>query len=395
MSDISSLYRWRRLTPPDAHCFFGYYDRNPWNADQSLHLALRVGQCDVIPVPGETAEVGVVSPEGGFTPLTETRAWCHQQGAMELFLPRRPGSVVYNDFDSGAGRLVARIFEPGRGVCGGYDRPLYAISPDGRHAVSLNFARIPRRGYSYADAPVPFDHWHPEDPEADGIFLIDLESGASRLLVSYRTMLERHPCAHTAEDQYIWLNHAIFNRDSTRLLWLLRQTTEPRHMSRFWRTYMYTCSVTDPSDVECILPDTCWRKDISHQIWGHAPREILIDARWGDHGFELVSFDESRRPFISRRISPGHGGMGHAVYSPDGRYILFDSYPSPDGRQTLHLVEAATGKCELLGTFNHRRPEGAAADTRCDLHPRWSPDGRMVTVDSIHDGRRGIYLLRL
>ena len=56
-------------------------------------------------------------------------------------------------------------------------------------------------------------------------------------------------------------------------------------------------------------------------------------------------------------------------------------------------IDAATGDWELLGTFHHEAtPIG---ETRCDLHPRWSPDGAMVTVDSTHDGKRGIYLLEL
>ena len=42
MKKISSIYNWKRLTPDDGHYFFGYYDRNPWNADQSLHLMMKI-----------------------------------------------------------------------------------------------------------------------------------------------------------------------------------------------------------------------------------------------------------------------------------------------------------------------------------------------------------------
>ena len=99
MNPISSLYNWQRITPDDGHYFFGYYDRNPWNADQSLHLMLRIDQCERLPLPGEKAEIGVVSPNGGWRKITETRAWCHQQGCMAT------GSVL-------AGRTCARASAP-------------------------------------------------------------------------------------------------------------------------------------------------------------------------------------------------------------------------------------------------------------------------------------------
>ena len=32
-------------------------------------------------------------------------------------------------------------------------------------------------------------------------------------------------------------------------------------------------------------------------------------------------------------------------------------------------------------------------DVRCDLHPRWHPDGALLTVDAVPAGDRQIYLL--
>jgi hypothetical protein len=39
-------------------------------------------------------------------------------------------------------------------------------------------------------------------------------------------------------------------------------------------------------------------------------------------------------------------------------------------------------------------PPEYAGEWRCDLHPRFSPNGRMVTIDSPHGGNgRQIYLI--
>ena len=144
---ISETFNWKRLTPDNGHYFFGYYDRNPWNPSQTLHLAMKIPQMNRLPQPGELAEIGTVTADGGYVPLTTTRAWCHQQGCMELFLKHtKNDTFIYNDFDLKDKKLVANIFEIGKGIVGRYERPIYAMSPDGHWGVSLNFGRIPRRG---------------------------------------------------------------------------------------------------------------------------------------------------------------------------------------------------------------------------------------------------------
>lgn len=389
---IDPNHNWKKLTPDDGHYFFGYYDRNPWNRDVTRHLVMKIPQITRLPERGERAEIGLLDLNGNYEPLTTTRAWCHQQGCMELFLRHRPDCFIYNDYEESENRLVARIFQLGKGVVGRYELPVYAMSPDGKWAVSLNFSRIPRRGYSYADAVLSEDP-HPADPDSDGIWLMNLESGKTELIVSYRKMMELHPYAYSLPGQHIWLNHAIFNCDSTRLLWLFRQCADSCKRGRIrWKTFLYTSSL-EGGDAECVLSECQWQQFISHQIWGRTPREILVDADWTGEGHGAVVFDESRRPFISRELSKSHGRMAHMVFSPDSKSILADSYPDDDSNQKLILINAETGDFELLGTFHHEPTP--IVDTRCDIHPRWSPDGRFVTVDSTHDGKRGLYLLEL
>ena len=393
---------WTSLTPEAGHYLFGYYDRCPWDAAGERHLALRIPQQDRLPVPGETATVGYVDrATRRFHAVAETEAWCHQQGAMTLWLPRKPGCFLFNDFRREGDRWIpiARIAEPGRGIVGEYRRPIYAISPDGRWGVSLAFGRNPRRGYSYARDPLPTDEPFPQVRE-EGIFVIDLDNGADRLAVSYGAMMDIFPLPYDLQGVHLWLDHASFNVDSSRLMWLFRycpasETAAPGS----WSTNLYTARV-DGTDVRCPLPDIYWRHGaISHQVWGREPHEILVDADWCGHGHEYIVFDERVRPMRATRLSAGMGPHAHLVFSPDGRRIAADSYPDHEGWQRLALADTATGRLAEIGRFRHPPiwgPNGSGkVDLRCDLHPRWSPDGLLLTVDTIHEGERKIYMRAL
>jgi hypothetical protein len=396
-SDISSEYKWQNMTPEYGHYTFGYYDRFAWDEGDQLHLALRIPQQERLPLPGESAEVGYIDAASRvFKKVGETLAWCHQQGAMTLWLKHLPRTFIYNDFIREGMRWhpVARVYSLDVGQSGHYEVPIYAISRDGRWGVTLNFSRIPRRGYSYAFAELPLDVPEP-DLDADGLSLVDMLTGDVKLIASYRQLIAEHPFPYDLDNVYMWLNHTIFNCDGSRVMVLFRYSPSVLE-SHPWRTYMYTMRI-DGSDLRCSLSDIYWRSGtVSHQIWGRTPEEILVDADWGGHGYghEYIVFDESKHPFQAHRISKGMGPAGHLNFSPDGRWLVADTYPDKEGVQHLALVNVASGDWVELGRFLHRT-RGAVGDMRCDLHPRWSEDGTLLTVDTIHDGPRKIYMLDL
>jgi len=84
---------------------------------------------------------------------------------------------------------------------------------------------------------------------------------------------------------------------------------------------------------------------------------------------------------------------GHCSYLPGNRWILCDTYPDKQQRnQHPYLFHVADGKRYPLGHF-HCPPE-YAGEWRCDLHPRFSPDGKKVVIDSPHGGNgRQMYLI--
>ena len=125
--------------------------------------------------------------------------------------------------------------------------------------------------------------------------------------------------------------------------------------------------------------------------------------------------------------TPIGGGIifedGHPMFCPTNRdWFISDNYPNKEGIRTLYLYNIKENKKIDLGQFKmlDEKPDLAASkeilkDTdsavlqavsledlaftrsglHCDLHPRWSPDGKKVSFDSIHEGSRQVYMVNV
>ena len=86
----------------------------------------------------------------------------------------------------GRATAMCATFQRGNAGCGAtIPHPIYAVSPDGRWAVAPDFRRLGdmRPGYGYNGIPDPYaDQLAPQEA---GIWRIDLETGSSRLLLSF------------------------------------------------------------------------------------------------------------------------------------------------------------------------------------------------------------------
>lgn len=389
-SNFPKVYRWlhfgstrerlRAVTTGPKHHFFGYYDKSPWNASQSHLLAHEADFNDRAPGPGDVLRVGIVHvDEQRFEPLAETRAWNWQQGAMLAWHPADPDKLfVHNDRREGSFVGVVRN-TTGREERV-YDRPIYAMSPDGTTAWSLNFARLAmhRPGYGYAGVPDPWaDVAHPAD---DGIHRLDLKSGASTLVVSLDELARRAPTPGMA-NQIHWLNHIQPSPLGTRIaffhLW--------REGEKGWGVRLYV-SRGDGTELTCAL-DT---GRISHYDWLDEDR-LLVWARRKEGGerFLLVDVRTGAYDIFGEGVLTEDG---HDSFSPDRRWVLNDTYPDRHDMRTLMLLSWPQGKrIDVARAYSPKSKWWG--EIRCDLHPRWSRDGRRICVDSVHEGTRQMFVM--
>jgi len=82
---------------------------------------------------------------------------------------------------------------------------------------------------------------------------------------------------------------------------------------------------------------------------------------------------------------------GHCTYLPGNRWILNDTYPDKQRLQHPYLYHVETGRRRPLGHFHS--PAEYTGEWRCRTHPRFSPDGKKVVIDSPHNGGRQLYLI--
>jgi Tol biopolymer transport system component len=260
-----------------------------------------------------------------------------------------------------------------------YDRPIYALAPDGKTAFSLNFARLQthRPGYGYPGVDDPFADQLA--PEADGIERIDLETGAAQRIVNLAELAADDP-VDSMTGAVHYLNHIQVSPNGERLaffhIWRTGEKT--------WRVRLY-CMRLDGSERTRML-DTA---TISHYDWLDDDR-LLIWAEHPEGGRNFLLCD--RRDVSAQRIGAGVlTEDGHCTYSPDRRWVLNDTYPDVHDMRTLMFYRWPAGpRLDIARLYSPKARWWG--ELRCDLHPRWRRDGRAVCIDSVHDGSRQMYI---
>jgi hypothetical protein len=380
----------------------GYYDKQLFDATDRYLLSNQVDFEGRTPEARDRIRVGMVDLQNDdqWIEIGSTFAWNWQQGCMLQWVPGHDASrqrVLWNDrrdFE-----FVSNIWDlNSRQLIRTLPMPIYCIAPNGKWGLSVDFRRLNdcRPGYGYAGIPDP--HFDDRAPEQTGIWKVDLESGDSKLILSYAqiSQIAYQPDVKLQYDpakSKHWFNHLLIAPDGNRFLFLHRWREFPENYKREglqklgFSTRMITADI-DGTDLYVVDP----YGKTSHFVW-RDPNHICAWAWHPSHKDRFYLYEDKTEKVVGVGVDVMTEN-GHNTYLPntENDWILNDTYPNRSRHQRPYLYQMSTGKRVFLAEL--LSPEQYHAEFRCDTHPCASRSGKLVSVDSPHGGNgRQVYVI--
>ena len=376
-----------RLTHSPKHHFFGYYGMSPWNQSETKMVCLESEFQDRLPNPGETANIGLVNQKNGaFTPLEKTAAWNLQQGSLIHWNPLKPDSeIIYNDQKND--ELVSVKLNVNSGNKSLLPRPISAVATTGKHALSLTYGRLGRlrKVVGYANSVDPYAN--EAHPQKDGVFLIDLETNETKLIVSIAEVFEKSVTEYPElAKRHMWFNHTVINPSGTRFLFLARTRNEKNNLD----SAMFTANM-DGSDLAQVIP---FGSGVSHFGWRNDNEVIATFYKKGETDMKHYLFPD--KTFDYKAVGVGFIiGNGHCTFTADGRWMATDRKDSSSNSQSVWLYDMELDKGMILHAKPVNEKRYFSGDIRCDFHPRWNPSGNKICFDAVDNetGTRQMHLI--
>jgi len=416
---LQTNYPFKAISIGDNSHFFGYFDNCPWNTDEKQLLGHRVSLPHRPPEPLDVIELGIfdlTKSEPVFSPFAATTAWNYQQGAMLQWCGRDTVRVAYNKLNGRQAHGVIKDLQTGIEIQLEY--PIAALSQDGKQALSLNFGRLnwARPGYGYAG----LDDLYVNDalPTTDGLFYMDIKTGDNKLLLSLPEIAAVGFSADMDNAKH-FINHASFSPSGQRICFIhLYKLANGDVRSRLMAAH------NDGSGLQVLIRGMashftwlseqnilCWAGDrrildsgqdskTTKGLKQYVPVDILKQIyrilgkpRWlmyrlMNDRYYIFNIETGERKILAEGVLAEDG---HCTVSPDGRWVCVDTYPNARRKVKLGLYDLLNEKYHLIAILYS--PSCFEDETRCDLHPRWSPSGRELCIDSAHTGLRQIYTI--
>lgn len=362
--------------------FFGFHDKEPWSADNLYLLAHDYQKIpNKEPTKGDQVDVGFFKGDDVlcFTKIATSSCFNWQQGSMLQWIGKS-NMFIFND--AGGEDNVARIFDIEGHAAGIVPKAIAAIDPEGKKALSYNFARLQRHfaGYGYVYGRDP--EIEEETPVSHGISIIDIKNNLINNLFSVRDIASFHP-QKSMSGAFHFFTHCLFSPSGQRFLFLHRWVKS----ENFTFTRLLSCDVNG--------------KD----LYLFPTHDMVSHIAWKDDSHVLAycrSVENKDAYILFQDMIDEHHLIGMNEFNSDGHpsfpgkfkeWFITDTYPDRLRRSYLILYNILQEKRSDLGYF--RQPVRFKEAVRCDLHPRWNRDGTMICFDSAHSGKRSLCTMNI
>lgn len=373
---IKSEGRIIKISPDDSNhdYFFGYYDKSPWDATNRYVLCMKASDTSKDVSPNEKLEILLIDTQNNNSveTIAESMAWNVQQGCMAQWLgPKYDREIIYNDYRNGKYcSVILDVFTKKEKII---DMPVYSVSSDGKFALTLDFSRLHRLRPGYGYSNIPDTTQFEKIPSSPCVWNVNLETNVITPLLYYKDFYEFETRKEMANAEHK-VNHIMISPNDDKFMIIHRWIAGDKKYSRLITCDILTKNMYNLSDDNMV----------SHCYWKNNDEIIAFENKKASgNGYYLMKDKTSEYTHLWKHITFD----GHPSYSPDRTLVVTDTYPNKERICSLKIMN----KEEIITIGRFFSPFKYDNDTRCDLHPRWSRDGKEICIDSCHEGRRALY----
>ncbi|MFQ6676865.1 MAG: hypothetical protein ACE5D0_00975 [Fidelibacterota bacterium] len=372
MTDLTIIVR--------ENYFFGFHDKSPWSADNTMLLAHNhtIGN----KYPGQDDEVGIGYFIGedwcNYVPVTTSRAWNWQTGSMLQWIGTSH-SFIFNDFNGM--KHISKKYNCVDQTTIEYPYPIAAVSHNGKYAVSHSFNRLRSRlgstSYGYANGADSDENV--KISLSESLKLIDLAAGSIKPLIRLKDIVLYAP-NKSMDNAYHYFTHCLFSPQNDRIAFFHRWINSARQEF----TRMFTCNI-DGSDLFLFKMNNM----VSHIAWEDNSTILAYGDIDGIEQYYLLKDKTEKNEYLNVNV---FNENGHPSYSTKG-LIITDTYPDRKGYLSLMLYDKEKKLLNVLAKL--RTPYSFRGGIKCDLHPRWDRTSQFICFDSAHTGIRALCTMRV
>lgn len=376
--NFQTNYKLNKISIRNEEAFFGYYDKSPINKSNK-YLIFQSSDHSTKKLPNSNNPIKIILYDFVENKIIKeflSSSYNWQQGTKLQWIDDE--RFIYNDYDKTLQKYISKIINSVTGkIVKIINYPIYDVHKT--TALSLNFDRLnlvrPDYGYRNRLEKVNLDFTH---NEKDGIFFVNLEKNTSKLIISLKDVIKVHYKENMKKAKH-WFNHIMISPSGDKFMFLHRWLVGNRKFDALIVSDIYG------NNIKCLADDDM----VSHCYW-NGNSEIVSYMRDKQHGYRyyMIDIETVERKILGKGIIDKFGDGHPNIYQNN---ILFDTYPNKARIKELYLFNLKNSSLIKLGEFFESLKY--YGETRCDLHPKWSYDGKKIFFDSVHTGQRYMYIL--
>lgn len=360
-------------TKDSSKCFFfGYHDKKPFNYKNSKIIVHSYEKQKILEKQtNKEVFINLINlSDKKITKIDFTKAWSWQLGSSLQWHPYKD-IFYYNKIIKN--KPITIQYDLKKKLKKKLNFSIYNLSSDGRYFALADFHKIAklRKGYGFT---------------SNSDQKIDIKD---KLLI-YCNKTKSKKILHTFNNEKdtsivgSYINHLTFSPDNTKISYF-RTIVKKNNQRQIF--FYYYCLKKKRN----FLFKQSETHLISHYCWKNK-NEIMFTMKSNNkkYSYKIYNILNQRKKTLSSNLNKD----GHPMFNPKYKNLFVsDTYPNLFGFQKLFvysiLKKKIIWKKYLYSPYNYK------GIVRCDLHPRWSNDGKKILVDYVHNSDRNIGIFNL